>query len=179
VATNGMSMARRDAPWANAGLVVAVRPEDFPEAGPLGGLALQRACERAAFAAGGGGHVAPAQRVSDFLAGRVSSTLPRSTFRPRVASADVAACLAAAVAAALRVALPGFGRKLRGFVTEEAIVVGVETRTSAPLRILRDAETLESPSHPGLYPAGEGAGWAGGIVSAAIDGLRVAERVRR
>ena len=182
LATNGMSLKRRDSPYANAALVVTVRPEDLApwerfEGDPLAGIALQRAIESATFAAGGGGFVAPAQRLVDLHASRPSSTALRSSYRPGVTAGDVADCLPDFLVKSLRAAIPRFEASMRGFLSEDAQLVGVETRTSSPLRILRDAATCESPSHQGLYPCGEGAGYAGGIVSAAIDGLRVADAI--
>jgi len=179
VATNGMSLSRRASPWANSGIVVTIDPGEFCENPDevLAGVELQRQCERRAFALGGGSFAAPAQRVTDFLADRASQDLPRSSFRPRPVAADLHDVLPAAVIGALREGLRRFEDKMRGFITEEAILIGVETRTSAPVRVVRDAGTLQSPSHKGLYPCGEGSGHAGGIVSAAIDGLRVAERL--
>jgi uncharacterized FAD-dependent dehydrogenase len=176
LATNGMSLKRRDSPLANAALVVTVEPRDYG-LGALDGLALQRAIERRAFALGGGGFVAPAQRLGDFLAGRSTDAPLGSTYRPGVVGADLRAALPPFVVEALAAALERFARALPGFVSGEAQLVGVETRTSAPVRILRDPRGLVSPSHPGLYPTGEGAGYAGGIVSAAIDGLRAADAV--
>jgi uncharacterized protein len=179
VATNGMSLARRASRWANAGLVVSLDPREFATAGggALAGVEIQRRCERSAFELGGSSFAAPAQRVTDFLAGRASRDLPASSFRPRPVAADLAATLPAPIVAALREGVRRFEERMRGFVTEEAILLGVETRTSAPVRVARDPGTLVSPTHPGLYPCGEGAGHAGGIVSAAIDGLRVAARI--
>jgi uncharacterized FAD-dependent dehydrogenase len=175
LATNGMSLSRRDAPLGNAALVVTVESRDYG-GGPLDGIAFQRAIERRAFALGGGAFVAPAQRLVDFLARRPTETPLRSSYRPGVVGADLRAVMPPPVAAALDGALARFGRALPGFVGGEAQLVGVETRTSAPVRILRGRD-LASPSHAGLYPSGEGAGYAGGIVSAAIDGLRVADAV--
>jgi uncharacterized FAD-dependent dehydrogenase len=181
LATNGMSLKRRDSPYANAALAVSVEPADLaafgPAGDPLAGIALQRLIEEKMFALGGGGFVAPAQRVVDFLAGRPTSTPGRSSYRPRVMGGDLAAALPPFVTAALRAALPVFDRTMRGFVSSEAQLVGVETRTSAPLRFLRDPRSLESASHARLYPCGEGAGYAGGIVSAAIDGMKVADAI--
>jgi uncharacterized protein len=182
---NGMSLSRRDSPYANSGLVVGVEPGDVTRAGlggPLGGLALQARVEEAAWAAGGGGLRAPATRVTDFLAGRGSSTLPGSSYIPGLVASDVREVLAASglpLAARLREALGVFGRKMRGYLTEEAVLVATESRTSAPVRVVRDPETLEAPGLAGLYPAGEGAGYAGGIMSAAMDGIRVAQRIAR
>ncbi|MEO6950509.1 MAG: FAD-dependent protein, partial [Polyangia bacterium] len=182
--TNGMSLSRRDSPLANAAMVVNIEPADWRTEfgdGPLGGIELQRALERRAFAAGGGGYVAAAQRLEDFWAKRpstiLSRTITRSTYRPGVIPGDVRASLPAFVAEALALGLRKFGKMLPGFGDGEAHLVGVETRSSAPVRILRDDSTLASPSHEGLYPTGEGAGYAGGIVSAAIDGLRVARAI--
>ncbi len=179
---NGMSLSKRDSPFANSGFVVAIEPHDWALAGfdPVrGGVELQRRIEEAAWEAGGGRLVAPAARVADFLAGRTSTTLPRTSYIPGLQSADLAAVLDVAglpIAARIREALQVFGRQMRGYLTEEAILVATESRTSSPLRIPRDPTTLEA-SLAGLYPAGEGAGYAGGIVSAAIDGVRVAERI--
>jgi len=175
--TNGMSLSRRDSPFANAALVVTVDQEDFGGDDLLAGVRLQRQIETAAFALGGGGYRAPAQRLDDFLAGRKSADVPSTSYRPGVLPGDVAVALPPAIVSALRGALVEWGRRLPGFVTREAVLVGVETRTSAPVRLDRDPRTLESPSHPGLYPCGEGAGYAGGIVSAALDGQRVAEQI--
>jgi uncharacterized FAD-dependent dehydrogenase len=153
---------------------VTVRPEDFPNTGPLAGVAFQRHWEEAAFRAGGGDYRAPAQNLLAFL-GRGSGPL-RATARPGIREADLAQLLPPFVGAGLRQALPHFDRRMRGFITGEATLIGVETRTSAPLRIVR-GDDGQSVSHPGLYPAGEGAGYAGGIVSAALDGLRTAEKI--
>ena len=188
---NGMSLSRRDSPLANSALVVTVEPRDFAGCGsgpddPLAGVAFQRSVEQAAFAAGGGGFVAPAQRLLDLLARRTPASaasgatpsngvLP-STYRPRVTASDLTTVLPAFVVEPLREALRSFNRTMPGFLCAEAQLVGVETRTSAPVRIVRDA-ALQSPGLPGLYPSGEGAGYAGGIVSAAIDGLRIADAI--
>ncbi|HVU01526.1 MAG TPA: FAD-dependent oxidoreductase [Polyangiaceae bacterium] len=180
---NGMSLSRRDSPFANSGLVVSVDPADYARAGfagPLGGVALQRAVEAAALAAGGEMLRAPATRATDFVERRGSSTVPKSSYVPGVVASDVADVLAASrlpIADCIRGALVVFERRLRGYLTEEAILVGVETRTSSPVRIPRDEITLESPDAAGLYPAGEGAGYAGGIMSAAMDGVRIAQRI--
>ena len=178
VVTNGMSQYSRAELNANAGLVVGVTPErDFPD-GPLAGIALQRHWESRAFEAGGGDYAAPAQRVGDFLAGRASVALGAvlPSYRPGTMPADLAACLPDYAVAAIRAALPGFDRQIPGFAMADAVMTGVETRTSSPLRMRRDA-ALQSINTRGLYPAGEGAGYAGGILSAGIDGIRVAEAV--
>ncbi len=179
VVVNGMSLSRRDSPFANSGFVVTVEPRDFgaDADGALAGVAFQRAIERAAFRAGGGGFRAPAQRLVDFLAGRSSTSLPDASYRPGVVAADLGEVFPPFVLEALREGLRGIAARVPGFLDERAQLIGAETRTSAPVRVLRDPETLESPSLRGLYPAGEGAGYAGGIVSAAIDGARIASRI--
>lgn len=178
LAVNGMSHAPRSSRFSNAAVVAAVSPEDWPEHGdsPLGGIEFQRRIERAAFAAGGGRYVAPAQRVTDFLAGRPSATLPPSSYHPGIASADLSELLPPPVVAALRAGLERADRRINGYVTDQALAIGVETLTSTPLRILRGAAGF-SPSHPGLFPCGEGSGWAGGITSSAADGLACGELV--
>lgn len=181
---NGMSLTRRDSPFANSGLVVSVEPGDVEAAGfrgPLGGIALQRRIEAAAFTAGGGEMRAPATRATDFVAGRGSGTVPESSYIPGLVATDVAEVLDATglrFSDRIRDALRGFDRRMRGYLTEEAVLVGVESRTSAPLRVPRSHDTLESPDLAGLYPCAEGAGYAGGIVSAALDGIRIARQVR-
>jgi uncharacterized FAD-dependent dehydrogenase len=172
-----MSQYSRAERNANAGLVVGITPADYP-GGPLAGIEFQRRWESAAFAAGGGGYAAPAQRVEDFLAVRASTALGSvlPSYRPGVTPADLATCLPEFAVTAMREALPAFGRMLPGYDMADAVMTGVETRTSSPLRIARDAN-FQSPNTPGLYPAGEGAGYAGGILSAGVDGLRVAEAV--
>ncbi len=179
VVVNGMSLSRRDSPYANSGLVVAVSAEDFgpAAAGPLAGVELQRQVERAAFAAGGGHFRAPAQRLGDFLAGRPSDDVPASSYRPGLQPADLERVLPPFVATALRAGLRRLGTRLSRFLVPDAVLVATESRTSSPVRLLRDAVSLVSPSMDGLYPCGEGAGYAGGIVSAALDGARVAERI--
>ncbi|MBK7540104.1 MAG: NAD(P)/FAD-dependent oxidoreductase [Myxococcales bacterium] len=183
---NGMSLSRRDSPYANSGLVVAVELADLErlgltaQLGPMAGVELQRRLERAGFAAGGGGLRAPATRATDFVQGRGSSTVPASSYEPGLVAADLGAVLdttALPLAARLREALVVFDRQLRGYASENAVLIGVESRTSSPVRVPRDASSLQSPTLPGLYPCGEGAGYAGGIVSAAMDGMRVARAV--
>jgi uncharacterized FAD-dependent dehydrogenase len=179
--TNGMSNAARSSPFANAGLVSAVGPEDFARegfTGPLAGLAWQRHWERAAFELAGGGYLAPAQRLADWMAGRPGAPPGRTSYRPGAAHADLARLYPPQVQEALRAAVRGFDRRMRGFATGDALLLGVETRTSAPCRLVR-GDDLRSPGLEGLYPAGEGAGYAGGIVSSAVDGLRVAEAICR
>ena len=178
VVTNGMSQYSRNERNANAGIVVGITPDaDYPD-GPLAGVEFQRRWEQAAFRAGGGTYAAPAQRLDDFVAGRASSALGDvvPSYRPGVTPADLAACLPEFAVAAMREALPAFGAQLRGFDLPDAVLTGVETRTSSPLRIRRDG-SFQSINTRGLFPAGEGAGYAGGILSAGVDGIRVAEAV--
>ncbi|WP_137178786.1 NAD(P)/FAD-dependent oxidoreductase [Roseomonas sp. AR75] len=180
VVTNGMSQYSRAERNANAGIVVGITPEvDYP-GDPLAGVALQRRWEDAAFVAGGGEYRAPAQRVGDFLASRGSTQLGEvvPSYKPGVTPTDLSRCLPDFVVAAIREALPAFGRQIAGFDMADAVMTGVETRTSSPVRIRRDA-SFRSVNTLGLYPAGEGAGYAGGIFSAGVDGIRVAEAVAR
>lgn len=174
--TNGMSRRARDGGNINGGFLVGVTPADFGSH-PLSGVAFQEKWEEAAFALGGGNFFAPVQTVGDFLASRPSSVLGdvAPTYRPGVTPADLSRCLPPYVTETLRAALPLFDRKLRGFAAPGALLTGVETRSSSPVRILRD-ETFQS-SLRGLFPCGEGAGYAGGITSAAVDGIRVAEAI--
>jgi uncharacterized FAD-dependent dehydrogenase len=178
VVTNGMSQYSRKERNANAGIVVGVTPEvDYP-GHPLAGVDLQRHWESRAFLAGGGTYAAPGQRVGDFLAGRPSQALGAvvPSYKPGVLPTDLAQCLPAFAIEAIREALPAFGRRLPGFDDPDAVLTGVETRTSSPVRITRGKD-LQSLNTAGLYPAGEGAGYAGGILSAAVDGIKVAEAV--
>ncbi|SFP60759.1 NAD(P)/FAD-dependent oxidoreductase [Sphingomonas rubra] len=178
VATNGMSQYSRNERNANSGFVVAIDPvRDFP-GDPLAGLALQRHWEERAFVAGGSSYKAPAQRLGDFLAGRPSTTLGSvvPSYRPGVTPTDLAECLPDFAVAAMREALPVFGRQIRGYDHPDVVMTGVETRTSSPVRFTRGAD-FQSLNTAGLFPAGEGAGYAGGILSAAVDGIKVAEAV--
>ncbi|MXV43880.1 FAD-dependent oxidoreductase [Saccharibacter sp. 17.LH.SD] len=176
VVTNGMSQYSRAERNANSGMVVEVKPGIDFAAEPLAGISFQRKWEKAAFEAGGGNYKAPAQRVGDFLAGCASSDLGAvvPSYKPGVTPTDLSLCLPSFVVEGIREALPLFERKIRGYTMEDAVMTGVETRTSSPLRIDRD-QTGQSPRLRGLFPAGEGAGYAGGILSAGIDGIRVAE----
>jgi len=178
VVTNGMSEHARSGENINGAILVGVAPEDFGGAeDPLAGVAFQRELERSAYRLGGGGFAAPAQRVEDFLAGRPSSCAGRvaPTYRPVVRWCDLHACLPAFVSEALEEALPLLGRKLKGYDAPDAVLTAVESRSSSPVRILRN-DAMESPLS-GLFPCGEGAGYAGGILSAAADGMRAAEQV--
>jgi uncharacterized FAD-dependent dehydrogenase len=183
VVVNGMSPSSRNSKYANSGFVVGVEPADWERVGftgVMGGVSLQQTIERAAFEAGGGSLRAPAARVTDFLARRQSSTLPACSYVPGIVAADLDRVLDStglAFADRLRAALQRFDKKMRGYITQDAVLVGVESRTSSPVRIPRDPDTLESPAWRGFFPAGEGAGYAGGIVSAAVDGMRVARQL--
>ena len=179
--TNGMSSYARAEANANAGFMVDVSPADYGGAGPLAGIAFQRHWEQRGFAAGGGGYFAPVQTIGDFLANRPSKELGsvKPSYTPGVTPSDLRACLPDFVVKTLRAAIPAIDRTLRGFAMPDALLIGVETRSSSPLRITRDAATCQSINTPGLYPAGEGAGYAGGIISAAVDGMRVAEAILR
>ena len=181
VVVNGMSLSRRDSPFANSGFVVSVAPNDFgpAAAGPLAGLHFQRHVEEAAFSASESGLQAPAQRVMDFIRGVQSKDLPRTSYRPGIVSRKLDDVLPASVTQALRDGLGQLVARMRSLSHRDGILVGVETRTSAPVRLLRDPQTLQSPAQTGLYPSGEGAGYAGGIVSAALDGVKVAEAIIR
>ena len=181
VVTNGMSQYSRAERNANAGIVVNVTPDDFPggaRGDPLAGIALQRRLETQAFELGGGTYEAPGQLLGDFLAGRASSALGSvlPSYQPGVRLTDLSRALPDYAIAAIREALPAFDRQIRGFALPDAVLTGVETRTSSPLRITR-GEDCQSVNVKGLYPAGEGAGYAGGILSAGVDGIRVAEAV--
>ena len=177
VVTNGMSHFRRGSGWANSALVATVRTEDFESASPLAGISFQRALEAAAFRLGNGGYKAPAQKMTSFL-GRSSGGALSSTYRPGVVESKLSRLFPDIITATLRDGMAHFDRKMRGFITSEATLVGVESRTSAPLRIIR-GEDFQSPTLKGLYPCGEGAGYAGGIMSSALDGIRVADMVAK
>ncbi|MBP8266859.1 MAG: NAD(P)/FAD-dependent oxidoreductase [Zoogloea sp.] len=178
VVTNGMSQYSRNERNANAGIVVGITPEDFPGTGPLAGIELQRQLESRAFELGGGTYEAPAQLVGDFLQGRPSAKLGsvEPSYKPGVRLGNLATALPDYAIAAIREAIPAFDRQIKGFNLPDAVLTGVETRTSSPLRITR-GEDFQSLNVKGLYPAGEGAGYAGGILSAGVDGIRVAEAV--
>ncbi|ADE53410.1 NAD(P)/FAD-dependent oxidoreductase [Coraliomargarita akajimensis] len=179
IVVNGMSLARRDSPFANSGMVVTVEPEDTAdlqaEHGVLAGIAFQKALEQSAKSHGGGGQIAPGQRVTDFLKGRDSSDLPDTSYFPGIVAARIDELLPQWITDRLRRGLKLFGQQMRGYITQECNLIGFETRTSSPLRIPRQPETLQHPEVAGLYPCGEGAGYAGGIVSAALDGIRCAQ----
>ncbi len=178
ICTNGGSRMRRDSGWANAALVVTVAPDQFGD-DPLEGLALQERIERACFAAAGGDYSLAAQRVEDFLAGRAPGGPIATTSLTGATGCDFDALLPPFLSAALRRALPEFDARIPGFAGPAGVLLGPETRASSPVRILRDAAARTSPAAENLYPAGEGAGYAGGIVSSAVDGLRSAEALIR
>ena len=184
VVTNGMSQYSRNERNANAGIVVGITPEDYPPApndpsSPLAGMEFQRRWESRAFELGGGNYCAPGQLVGDFLAGRPSSNFGtvQPSYTPGVHLCDLSSALPDYAIAAIREALPAFAKQIKGFDMPDAMLTGVETRTSSPIRIKRNDDDLQSINTQGLYPAGEGAGYAGGILSAAVDGIRVAEAV--
>jgi len=177
---NGMSPSGRNTPFANSGIVVEIKPEDFAkysDKGPLAGLEYQKELERLAFVNGGSNFTAPAQCLADFVDGRLSFDLPECSYVPGTISSPLHFWLPDEIGLRLRKAFELFDRKMRGFVTNEAVVLGVESRTSSPVRIPRDKETFQHVSITGLFPCGEGAGYAGGIASSAIDGERCAEKV--
>jgi uncharacterized protein len=179
IVVNGWSPSKRNNPYANSGIVVTVDEEniqDFKEQGPLAGLYFQQAVEQKAFSLGGGKLVAPAQRMVDFANGKISSSLPDCSYLPGIHSASLKEVLPAFVHQSLQAAFKEWGKRMKGYFTNEAVVVATESRTSSPVRIPRD-ETLQHPQIKNLYPCGEGAGYAGGIVSAAMDGERVANSI--
>jgi uncharacterized FAD-dependent dehydrogenase len=173
VVTNGMSGQLRNSPFANSALVVNIREDDFEGDGPLAGIRLQRRWEQQAFAAGGGGYRAPAQNLLDFL-GLAGGCSISASYRPGITATDLRTVLPRFAIDTLRTGIVDFERRLRGFVTAEATLIGIESRTSSPVRVLRDSN-LESVGIKGLYPAGEGAGYAGGIMSSAVDGVKIAD----
>ncbi len=179
---NGMSPSGRTSPYANSGIVTEVRFGDFghlrAEWGELSGLKFQQQFEELARQYGGEHQIAPAQRVADFVAGRASGTLPSTSYIPGIVPSRLDRWMPRFIAEGLRAGIATFGRRMRGFVTSDAVVVGVESRTSSPVRIPRDPATLMHPDIGGLFPSGEGAGYAGGIISAALDGERIADRVK-
>jgi len=177
---NGWSPSKRNNPFANSGIVVSVEEKEmapFHQHGPLAGLYFQRSVEQSAFRQGGGKFVAPAQRMTDFVAGKVSANLPPCSYLPGLHAASMRDVLPSFIYNSLRQAFPTFGKKMKGYYTNEAVIVATESRTSSPVRIPRDADTLQHPQIKNLFPCGEGAGYAGGIVSAAMDGERVAARI--
>ncbi|MEZ4918784.1 MAG: FAD-dependent monooxygenase [Saprospiraceae bacterium] len=182
IVVNGMSMSRRDSPYANSGMVSAVEHEDlqaWASHGPLAHLAFQEEVEQKMFAAGDGSQNAPALRLPDFINGRLSARLPGTSYIPGIHPAPLYELLPDFIYHRLRDGFKQFGKQMRGFYSEESVVVGTESRTSAPIRIPRDPESLQHPEIRGLFPCGEGAGYAGGIISAAMDGQRVAQALAK
>lgn len=180
IVTNGWSPSKRNNPYANSGIVVTTESVDLKEYqhyGPLAGLRYQQALEKMAWNAGGQTQTAPAQRLSDFVHNKLSTTLPDVSYQPGIKSAPLHTLLPEAIGKRLQIGFQEFGKKMRGYLSNEAVIVGVESRTSSPIRIPRDSETLQHPQIKGLYPCGEGAGYAGGIVSAAIDGQKCANAI--
>lgn len=177
IVVNGWSPSKRNNPFANSGTVVQITLEDVKGTDPLRMMHFQAEIERKAFQLGGGNLVAPGQRMVDFVEGRVSADLPKNSYLPGTRSVMLKDTLPDFVASSLKNALPLFGKKMRGYYTNEAILVGVESRSSSPVRIPRDKETYQHPQVAGLFPCAEGAGYAGGIVSAAIDGLNCANAI--
>ena len=188
---NGMSASHRNSPFANSGMVVEIRPEDliqypiggtssnsqYPQADPLAGLRFQQELERLAFEHGGEPSLAPAQRLRDFVEGKASKTLPACSYLPGMVSSRLDQWLPKHIGKRLQQGFRDFDRKYRGFLTNEAVILGVESRSSSAVRIPRDPETLQSISTPHLYPCGEGAGYAGGITSSALDGINAALKI--
>lgn len=179
IVVNGWSPSKRNNPHANSGTVIQINVEDVPDAAtdPFALLEFQRQIEQQAYTLGGGNLVAPGQRMVDFVENRLSNDLPINSYKPGTRSVDLKELLPAFVHQSLRGALPLFGKKMHGYYTNEAILVGVESRTSSPIRIPRDKDTLQHPQIKGLYPCAEGAGYAGGIVSAAIDGINCVDAI--
>ncbi|MFH0843250.1 MAG: NAD(P)-binding protein [Bacteroidota bacterium] len=180
VVVNGMSPSQRNSRWANSGVVVEIRPEDlaeFSKYGELAGLEFQKELEREAWLNGGQTQSAPAQRLSDFVSGRASSSLPQVSYFPGVVTSPLHEWLSSSLGSRLREGLRLAGSSMKGYLTNEAVVLGVESRTSSPVRILRNSESMEHIEISGLYPCGEGSGYAGGIVSSAVDGIKAAEAI--
>ena len=180
VVTNGWSPSKRNNPFANSGIVVTIEPEDYikySHHGPLAGLRYQQTLEKMAWQAGGKTQTAPAQRLQDFVNNKLSPTLPPVSYQPGIKSAPLHELLPPEIGKRLQLGFIEFGKKMRGYLSNDAVIVGVESRTSSPIRIPRNNETFQHPQIKGLYPCGEGAGYAGGIVSAAIDGQKCANAI--
>lgn len=175
VVVNGMSPSNRGGRWSNSGMVVELRPEDVAGDDVLRMMAYQEELERLAWQQGGRRQTAPSQRMADFVNRRLSYDLPRSSYAPGLVSSPMHFWMPQPIVSRLQDGFRQFGRRSHGFLTNEAIIIGVETRTSSPVRIVREADSLQSPSLPGFFPCGEGAGYAGGIVSAGVDGERCAD----
>jgi uncharacterized FAD-dependent dehydrogenase len=179
---NGMSSSARNTPWANSAIVTQVGKEELEllkHTGLFAGMEFQEELERLAYQKGGGKLYAPAQRLVDFIKRKESTTLPRCSYKPGVTSSPIHLWFPEPLNSRLREGFNQFGRKAKGFISENAVLLGVETRTSSPIRIPRDKESLQHPEIEGLYPCGEGAGFAGGIISAAMNGEGCAEKIGR
>jgi uncharacterized protein len=180
VVTNGWSPSKRNNPYANSGIVVGFELNDFKKYeshGALAGLEFQKELEKSAWISGGQTQTAPAQRLADFVSKKISADLPSCSYQPGIKSVPMDVVLGPLISKSLQQAFKDFGQKMRGYLTNDAVIVGVESRTSTPVRIPRNAGTCEHPQIKGLFPCGEGAGYAGGIVSAAMDGERCADAV--
>jgi uncharacterized FAD-dependent dehydrogenase len=175
--TNGMSSSAKDTGFANSGLVTTLHPEDFAGDGVFAGMEAQESIEARASEAVGFTPAVPGQRLRDFLDGRPSASLPAGSCRNGMVPTDLRPLVPPSVLRSLLEALPAFGRQMPGFIRDDAVLVGPEARSSSPIRIPRDPETLDAEGARGVFPVGEGAGYAGGIVSAAIDGVRAAESI--
>ena len=181
IVVNGMSMSRRDSAYANSGTVIAIEQKDVPPtANPVfAGLAFQQQVEQELFQFGDGSQQAPAQRLNDFVKGKISKDLPATSYIPGIYAAPLHQLLPTFVYQHLRKGVQDFGRKMRGYYTDQAVVIGTESRTSSPIRIPRNKTTYMHDGVVGLFPCGEGAGYAGGIISAALDGQNVAKAVKQ
>jgi hypothetical protein len=180
VVVNGMSPSNRNSPYANSGIVVEIRPDDLTKysgSGVLAGIEFQKEVERSAWLNGEQTQRAPAQRLSDFVSGIFSSSLPKVSYFPGITTSPLHEWLPEIIGKRLQEGFRQFGSVMKGYLTNEAVILGVESRTSSPVRIPRDPETLEHIRITGLYPCGEGSGYAGGIVSSAVDGMRAAEAI--
>ena len=182
IVVNGMSPSERNSPYANSGIVVEIRPEDlvkYSSSGEMAGIEFQKELEREAWKNGGHTQRAPAQRLADFVAGQTSGSLPKVSYFPGVTSSPLHSWLPKSIGKRLRDGFRMFGQVMNGYLTNDAVVLGVESRTSSPVRIPRDPENLHHIRISGLYPCGEGSGYAGGIVSSAVDGMNVADAIAR
>jgi len=175
-----MSPSGRNSPYANSGIVVEIRSEDLSEfsgSGILAGIRFQELMEKLAWQNGGSTQCAPAQRLTDFVSGKSSSTLPKSSYFPGITSSELNKWLPELIGKKLQEGFRQFGSMMKGYLTGEAVILGVESRTSSPVRIPRDQETMQHININGLFPCGEGSGYAGGIVSSAVDGMRAADAI--
>ena len=180
VVTNGWSPSKRNNPYANSGIVVTVDEKDFQPYSKYGSLAAMRfqaSIEKKAWAIGGKSQVVPAQKMADFVSGKISSSLPKTSYQPGIVSADLTEVFPPIITKSLQEAFLNFGKKMNGYFTNEAVLHATESRTSSPVKIPRDKTSLEHIQIKGLYPCGEGAGYAGGIMSAAIDGQKCAQKI--